>query len=1104
MATFIYTFTSKVDLACPSKSRPASFSHLPKPPWGPLIYVLLLNLSLLVVLVAEKVDNSEEHRHRGALYLSRGRNIHTLSWVVDITEGCSIYNVTGDIRKKNFGVNRLSSKIDGYAQSKARLSSKQSGKDVPRNNKDFSHFKSCGGTLPLKLMVLKQLTFSKNTYVIGHPYLKVFMHERRKWKSRYKRSLQSFHLAQTYNSNTFSPSVFTLNRSERGSLYSLNVTIMPNTIDLSGQKRTLIYQPPHSVPESKTVFQTIEKCVEMYLASHPCVSYAQQEVLRPRKKRGHVDFADPLFEKQWHLRNTKLGQYDLNVVGVWESGITGRGVTVCVIDDGLEWRHPDLRDNYNHAGSYDLNADDSDPSPVKNGENNEHGTRCAGEIAAVANGVCGVGVAYRANISGIRVLGGRMTDSMEAKAFVHGLDVNDIYSCSWGPDDDGRTVDGPHTLARRALEHGITHGRSGYGAVYVVASGNGGGHNKDNCNFDGYANSVYTMTIGAVDCMGRMPYYAEECAAMLAVTPSSGCPNAGIVTTDWRESNPSWCTSEHSGTSAAAPLAAAVVALAFEVHPCLSWRDVQYLIALTSRKIDVNVRNSHWTMNAAGLHHSHKHGFGLVDAAAMVSAAAVWESVPFSTTYASQKMEVGLQIKARGKVKEKEKEMGTVNKSKESKEKGREKGKRTQHESERNAREKKEGFVKRIVRTKTLTKNRENNEYSSSGDGKEGISAKVRDREIYRDSEGVKERDKQDKSTGTPTAQIKDEKKKKGESHGVWPAVATHVVDEHTLEGYALATLEFVQVVVNVKHQHRGSLRVELECPSGTRSTLATPRAADNSTEGLVDWALGTVRCWGEDAKGRYVLRVGQEGHPEASGQLLSWRLILHGSPMSHIQFHDRRILVSRAVRGEVVKVNRSALCHQPELRFRPFAPLPPRWLKMLVITGVFLVFVAVFSSLEYIFCHNEEKRRLYTKLRDVAAGRAYYHPRRNGQGRPIAREGGERGQGAGEEGDMTRELEEEEESLLVTMDGDGRESVSLVSQKRVACSPSPSCDADVSSMDDEDDGTDDDAGTSDTVVPRDTTDAATDLTNDEFMSEADDDSASRGGSGGGAGLRGH
>ena len=92
---------------------------------------------------------------------------------------------------------------------------------------------------------------------------------------------------------------------------------------------------------------------------------------------------------------------------------------------------------------------------------------------------------------------------------------------SWGPDDDGITVDGPHYLSNLGLQRGITYGRHGYGAIYVVASGNGG-QSGDNCNYDGYANSVYTLTIGAVDELGAMPYYAEECASMLAVTFSSG------------------------------------------------------------------------------------------------------------------------------------------------------------------------------------------------------------------------------------------------------------------------------------------------------------------------------------------------------------------------------------------------------------------------------------------------------------------------------------------------------------------------------------------------------------------------------------------------------
>lgn len=80
------------------------------------------------------------------------------------------------------------------------------------------------------------------------------------------------------------------------------------------------------------------------------------------------------------------------------------------------------------------------------------------------------------------------------------------------------------------MRYGVVYGRHGYGAIYVVASGNGGFAN-DNCNYDGYANTVYTVTIGAVGEDGKMPYYAEECASMLAVTYSSSGYQRDIVST---------------------------------------------------------------------------------------------------------------------------------------------------------------------------------------------------------------------------------------------------------------------------------------------------------------------------------------------------------------------------------------------------------------------------------------------------------------------------------------------------------------------------------------------------------------------------------------------
>lgn len=86
-----------------------------------------------------------------------------------------------------------------------------------------------------------------------------------------------------------------------------------------------------------------------------------------------------------------------------------------------------------------------------------HGTRCAGEVAAARdNGVCGVGVAYDSKVAGIRMLDQPyMTDLIEANSMGHEPDLIDIYSASWGPTDDGKTVDGPRNATMRAIVRGV-------------------------------------------------------------------------------------------------------------------------------------------------------------------------------------------------------------------------------------------------------------------------------------------------------------------------------------------------------------------------------------------------------------------------------------------------------------------------------------------------------------------------------------------------------------------------------------------------------------------------------------------------------------------------
>ncbi|XP_075765450.1 proprotein convertase subtilisin/kexin type 7 isoform X1 [Pelodiscus sinensis] len=389
--------------------------------------------------------------------------------------------------------------------------------------------------------------------------------------------------------------------------------------------------------------EAIRRSVEALFAQHDSVRWHSEQKLLKRSKRS-LHFNDPKYPQQWHLNNRRSPGKDINVTGVWERNVTGRGVTVVVVDDGVQHTVRDIQPNYSPEGSYDLNSNDPDPMPYPDAENgNHHGTRCAGEIAAVPNnGFCAVGVAYGSRIAGIRVLDGPLTDSMEAIAFNKHYQINDIYSCSWGPDDDGKTVDGPHQLGKAALQHGVIAGRRGFGSIFVVASGNGGQHN-DNCNYDGYANSIYTVTIGAVDEEGNRPFYAEECASMLAVTFSGGDKTMrSIVTTDWDLQKGTGCTEGHTGTSAAAPIAAGMIALMLQVRPCLTWRDVQHIIVFTATKYED--RRTIWDANQAGLSHSHEHGFGLLNAWRLVNAATVWESVPYLASYSSPVLKEGRTI----------------------------------------------------------------------------------------------------------------------------------------------------------------------------------------------------------------------------------------------------------------------------------------------------------------------------------------------------------------------------------------------------------------------------------------------------------------------------
>lgn len=343
-----------------------------------------------------------------------------------------------------------------------------------------------------------------------------------------------------------------------------------------------------------------------------------QVVAFQKKTMSSLGISDPIFKDQWHLLNTIQPGHDLNVTGVWLEGITGEGIATAVVDDGLDMHSNDLKPNYFPEGSWDFNGGGPDPLPVL--LEDKHGTRCCGEIAAAKNDVCGVGVAYGSKIAGIRMLSEPINDADEAQAITYAYQKNDIYSCSWGPIDDGATMEGPGILIKRAMTDAVQKGRGGKGSIYVFAAGNGAAYG-DNCNFDGYTNSIYSITVGAIDREGQHPSYSESCSAQLVVAYSSGAGDY-IHTTDVGASK---CYTGHGGTSAAGPLAAGSVALALSVRPELTWRDMQYLMVETA--VPVSEDDGSWQTLPSGRKFSHDWGFGKVDTYSMVQLAKTWDLV---------------------------------------------------------------------------------------------------------------------------------------------------------------------------------------------------------------------------------------------------------------------------------------------------------------------------------------------------------------------------------------------------------------------------------------------------------------------------------------------
>ena len=369
---------------------------------------------------------------------------------------------------------------------------------------------------------------------------------------------------------------------------------------------------------------------------------------------------DEYFPDQWHLYNDGANSNggtpgeDIHVEYVWNEpfNLTGNGITVAVVDSGIQMDHEDLLRNIEPTLSCDFLVVAGNTGTILCDMTNPddligHGTNVAGIIAAEANNnATGVaGIAFDAKLAAMKIYEDDFpTDEVIAEAFSRFGDEIDIYNSSWkNATETGSpwlTQPGPLTLAalqRYVVGSGGTAGRGGLGSIHVFAAGNDAdidanpdpgptdGTADMRTDYRGLQSSRYTINVGGVGHTGERAAYSDIGSSLFVSAytgdeAEDGSPY-GITTTGIGGSYPS----DFGGTSAAAPVVSGVIALVLEANPSLTWRDVQHVIVNSARQTDI--LNPSWITNGAGHAFSEEYGFGVIDALATIVTAQNWQNV---------------------------------------------------------------------------------------------------------------------------------------------------------------------------------------------------------------------------------------------------------------------------------------------------------------------------------------------------------------------------------------------------------------------------------------------------------------------------------------------
>jgi subtilisin family serine protease len=352
---------------------------------------------------------------------------------------------------------------------------------------------------------------------------------------------------------------------------------------------------------------------------------------------------DTHFGKQFQMHNTGqvinngkhgVADADVDAPEAWKYA-KGTGITVAVIDEGVDTANPDLPSARRVAG-YDYADNDANAAPA---HNSAHGTACAGIIGATQNNNVGVsGIAPACSIMPIKIWkdnGDNCTNADIADAIDFAWQNGaQVISNSWGYNTSQHYK---YPVVTDAIRRALVQGRDSLGAIVVFAAGNTANHPTSNGHVNFPANYDSVICVGASSRSDSQSLYSPTDDEVFVVAPSQRAyrcqdtSEAGDVwTTDiagdsgynpWHEADACMplvgteiplgdraYTGLMGGTSAACPLVAGITALLLQVNPQLRWTEVKSILRATAEKIDA----SHVTYDNTGFNKSY--GYGRVNA----------------------------------------------------------------------------------------------------------------------------------------------------------------------------------------------------------------------------------------------------------------------------------------------------------------------------------------------------------------------------------------------------------------------------------------------------------------------------------------------------------